>query len=123
MVVAARSGMSLIEAEVAMLVLAIGLLATFTLVARAGTLMRRADAEEGAAQVAGEVMDSLVQHGAPGSGSFARGRYAVSWSASPDSTGVTHLLLVVRYDDGGRLRADTVIALAALWPRMVRHVP
>jgi hypothetical protein len=115
--------MSLVELEVALVVLAIGLLATLALVARAGALLRVADAEEGAARVAGEVLDSLLQHGAPSAGALGNGRYSAGWSVVRDSRGVGLVTLVIRYDDGQRLRADTFAARAAPWPRTVRHGP
>lgn len=106
-----------------MVVLAIGLLATLGLVSRAGALIRRADAEEGASRVASEVLDSLMQHGAPGPGALARDRYRASWAAVRDTAGVTWLTLVLAYDDGSRIRSDTFAARAAPWPRAVPHVP
>lgn len=123
MVTSRRSGLSLIEANVAMLVLATGLLGTVALVARAGALLRTADAEEGAAWLAADILDSLTQHGAPSGGALARGRYAAGWSGTRDSLGLVLVTLVVGYDDGRRIRADTFAARAAPWPRTVRHVP
>ena len=123
MVNGSRRGVSLIEVEVALVLLATGFLASLALVTRAGGLMRAAEAEEGAGRVAGEVLDSLTQHGAPLPGMLARGRYAVSWSESRDTMGVTLISLIIGYDDGSRLRADTFAARAAPWPRSVHHVP
>jgi hypothetical protein len=118
-----RCGLSLIEAAVAMVILGTGLLSVLALVARSGSLLRLAEAEEGAAHEAATVIDSLTQYGAPVAGALTRGRYALSWTAVPDTIGVTLLTVAVGYDDGRRTRADTFIAYAAPWPRVVRHAP
>jgi len=123
MVSGSRRGISLVEVGVAMVVLAVGLLATVALVARAGAVLREAESREGAARAAEDVLDSLTQHGRPGPGAIVRGRYALDWRTSRDSAGVTRVDLNVRYDGGGRSRTDTFTTFAAPWPRILGHVP
>ena len=123
MVTARRPGLSLTEAAVALVLLGVGLLSVSGIVARSGALLRLADAEEGAAREAEIALDSLAQYGAPVAGGLTRGRYALRWTALPDSLGVTLLTVTVGYDDGGRARADTFATYAAPWPGEVRHAP
>jgi Tfp pilus assembly protein PilV len=121
--VSRRTGLSLVEAAIAMVLLGTGLLSVLALVGRAGSLLRTADAEEGAAREAGAVLDSLTRYGAPAAGAVAHGRYTLGWTTTVDSLVVTLLTVEVRYDDGGRPRADTFVANAAPWPREIRHAP
>jgi len=123
MVSGRRPALSLVEAAIAMVILGVGLLSVLALVSRAGSVLRAADAEEGAAREAAAVLDSLTGYGAPVAGSTTRGRYAVEWTAAPDSLAVTLLTVVVRYEDGRRARADTFFTNAAPWPREIRHAP
>jgi Tfp pilus assembly protein PilV len=118
-----RSGLSLVEVAVAMAVLGTGLLSVLALVGRSGSLLRVAEAEEGAAREAAFVLDSLTSYGAPSAGGSTRGRYAVRWTAVPDSLGVTLLTVEVAYEDGRRARADTFRTQAAPWPRVLGHAP
>lgn len=120
---ARRPGLSLIEVAIAMVILGTGLLSVLALVSRAGSLLRKAEAEEGAAREAAAVLDSLTGYGAPVAGSTTRGRYAVDWTVASDSLAVRLLTVVVRYEDGRRARADTFFANAAPWPRGIRHAP
>jgi len=106
-----------------MVVLGTGLLSVLSLIGRAGSLLRVADAVEGAAREAAFVLDSLTSYGAPVAGASARGRYALRWTAVPDSLGVTLLTVEVAYDDGRSTRADTFRAQAAPWPRVIHHAP
>jgi hypothetical protein len=123
MVSGRHAGLSLVEVAVAMVVLGAGLLSGLALIGRAGSLLRMAEAEEGASREAAGVLDSLTSHGAPAGGAATRGRYRLRWTTVPESAGVTLLTLEVAYDDGRRARADTFHTRAAPWPREVRHVP
>lgn len=118
-----RRGISLVEVTVAMAVLAVGLLATIVLVARSGAMLRTAAAHDGAARLAGMVLDSLAQHGEPAAGSLVSGRYSLAWTATQGSADVSRLVLTVHYSDGGQVRSDTFIAHAAPWPRTIGHAP
>jgi len=118
-----RAGLSLVEVAVATVLLGTALLSVLALTVRAASLLRTADAEEGAAREAAGTLDSLAGYGAPRAGSAVHGRYALRWTAVPDSAGIARITLDVAYDDGRRARADTFHASAAPWPRTIRHAP
>jgi prepilin-type N-terminal cleavage/methylation domain-containing protein len=102
-------GFSLVEVIVATLLLTVGILAligTSGAVARMGGAGRHAS---GSATLAASRLERLRAEpclsGATG-GSAVAGRYREQWESTPAGPERT-LRVIVRYDDGRRLRADT----------------
>jgi hypothetical protein len=117
-----RAGVSLVEATLALLLMATGLLAVASTGARSAQLLRRAAALQGATLAAASVLDSLTQLQHPTNGSARRERYALSWQVAA-SAGTSRIELIIRYADGSGTRADTFAGVAAPWPARLQHVP
>lgn len=94
-----RPGFTLVEALVAVVLLAVGVLALAATGAFAAGLVRMAHREEAAARLASTLLDSLV-HEPPASGSLVLADLEARWSA--DAAGA--VVLVVSYGDAGRRR-------------------
>ena len=122
MVMHARAGVSLIEAVIALTLLAAGLLTVASTGARSAAMLRRAAAMQGATLAAVSVLDSLTQLERPASGATNLDRYQLTWQVVT-TTGSKRIALVVRYADGGVLRADTFAGVATRWPARLQHVP
>jgi Tfp pilus assembly protein PilV len=118
----ARAGFSLVEAQVALVLLAAGLLAVAATGVQAIRLLQRAEIVHDANALAASVLDSLAQVHAPVSGSLVQRRVAVTWTATPADS-ATLIVLVARYTADSRVRADTFAILAGVWPERISHVP
>lgn len=110
-----RSGFSLLELTVALVLLAVGVFA----LASAATVAQRsfagAEAAERAARAAAIVIDSLLHVPAPRDGARTEQGSAVRWQVLPDSGGIR---LAVRVDSRGAGRMHTFEFHAfALGPR------
>jgi len=117
-----RAGFSLVEAQVALVLLAAGLLAVAATGVQAVRLLQRAEIVHDANALAASVLDSLVQVRNPASGGLARGRITVVWTASRADS-ATQVVLVAHYVADGRVRADTFAIFAGVWPERIHHVP
>ncbi len=80
-----RAGCSLIEAIVAMTLLAIGVLGVAAGGLLAVQLQREAERQETATNAARMLLDSLVLYRVHGTGSLPAGRYHLDWSAGADT--------------------------------------
>jgi hypothetical protein len=117
-----RGGFSLVEAEVALALLAGGLLAAAAVAGRAVRMLHEAESIDGATVAAVSVLDSLAQMKRPQPGTIVRGRYALDWMVAPYGA-ATRIELRIRWEDGARIRADTFTLIAAPLPRRVSRVP
>jgi hypothetical protein len=117
-----RGGFSLVEAEIAIVLLGAGLLAVAATGVRAVRLLHEAEAVQGASARAASVLDSLAQLEAPVDGATLHERYALHWRTWPAGS-TERVLLVVRYIEGGLARADTFALITGRWPVRIAHVP
>jgi prepilin-type N-terminal cleavage/methylation domain-containing protein len=109
-----RAGFTLVEAVVALTLLAVGLLGAAATQSLAARLLREAEARAGAVVLAGSVLDSLLSVPAPVGGEREEARYRVRWTAE-DRDPLTTIVLEVEYHDGSaprRLRFEMLHAVA-----------
>jgi prepilin-type N-terminal cleavage/methylation domain-containing protein len=105
-------GFTLVEAVVALTLLAVGLLGAMATQSLAARLLREAEAHAGAVALAGAVLDSLLAVPSPTAGERRESRYRVHWSTHPHDVTTTtsaEIGLEIEYHDGTkprRLRFD-----------------
>lgn len=99
-----RRGFTLVEVVVALVVLGAGVLGVVGGALLAARALREAEAVEGAVELAGSVLDSLVQLPAVGAGERDVGRYRASWAPREGRGGAAVIELVVEYDGGAARR-------------------
>lgn len=117
-----RPGFSVIEALIALILFAAGILAIAAASSRAIRTLREAEARDEANVIMLSVADSLLQLASPASGSLTRGGYAVSWTVA-DSGRVAAVSVRVGWVDGTTARTDSVLTLAAPPPPRLHVVP
>lgn len=100
---ALRPGFTLVEAIVALNLLALGLLGAAATQSLAARLLREAEARAGALNLAEAVLDSLLAVPTPTAGERHERRYRAHWSSAPRSV-LTAIELEVEYHDGTALR-------------------
>jgi Tfp pilus assembly protein PilV len=122
MVSARSAGFSVIEALVALVLFAAGVLAIAGAASRAVRTLREAEARDEAHVTMLSVADSLLQLASPASGSTTRGAFAVSWTVS-DSGAVAAITVRVDWLDGTAVQTDSLHGLAAPPPRRLHVVP
>lgn len=95
----ARPGLSLVEAIVALTLLAVGLLGALATQVMAARLLREAEARAGAISFAGAVLDSLTAIPNPSPGERHDTRYLARWSTAPGDE-LTRIEIEIEYHDG-----------------------
>lgn len=83
-----RSGFSLVEMTVAMLLLSVGLLGVAGTGLLAARMQREAEGREAMLERAGSVLDSLVTHDVAGAGTNADPRFLLDWVATVEQVEV-----------------------------------
>jgi type II secretory pathway pseudopilin PulG len=117
----ARPAVSLIEMEVALLILAIGLLSAMPLAARSLGRVREAALIDRSSAEAVAILDSLTQLEHPGAGSSSHSGLDFDWVTTPAgaSIGIELHVQVV----GAPWLADSLLAVTARWPARLHRVP
>jgi prepilin-type N-terminal cleavage/methylation domain-containing protein len=105
-----KNGFTLVEAIVALTLLAVGLLGAAATQSLAARLLREAEARAGAVVLAGAVLDSLLTVQVPQGGTRVERRYQARWITEARGS-ATSIELEVQYHDGTaprRLRFEMV---------------
>ena len=108
--------------EVALLILAIGLLSILPLAVRSLGQVREASMIDRTTAAGASILDSLAQLERPAGGSAVRGEIDFDWVTSPAGSAI-RIELHARRADGHRRTTDTMTALAAPWPARLHRVP
>jgi hypothetical protein len=108
--------------EVALLLLAIGLLTTVPLAVRSLGQVREASALEHANLIAVAILDSLAQLRNPVAGSIVRDGIALDWTPQLAGVGIRIELRAV-WVDGRHSHVDSLIAFTGPWPPRLHAVP
>lgn len=95
----ARPGLSLVEAIVALTLLAIGLLGALATQVMAARLLREAEARASAINLAGAILDSLAAVPNPSPGERRDNRYLARWSTTPANE-LARIEIEIEYHDG-----------------------
>jgi Tfp pilus assembly protein PilV len=122
MVSGRRAGFSVIEALVALVLFAAGVLAIAAAASRAVRTLREAELRDAAHVVLLSTADSLLQYASPASGSAVHGTFALSWTVL-DPGAVAAVMVRVDWTDGTAARTDSLHALAARPPARLHVVP
>lgn len=117
---ALRPGLSLVEAIVALTLLAIGLLGALATQLLSARLLREAEARAGAINLAGAILDSLHAVPAPTAGERYEAGYLVRWSVMAGD-GSALIGVRVQYDDGTATREIYFESLHATPPPRLRR--
>lgn len=108
--------------EVALLILAIGLLTTMPIAVQLLGRVREASTLERASSTATAVLDSLGQLRYPSAGSVTRDGVSLGWIVQPAGS-VIRIELHAGWSNGRRPVVDTFIAFTGAWPRRLHGLP
>lgn len=114
---AGRSGFTLVEVIVAIVVLGVGVLGVAATASLAARVLRQAEADEGAATAAAALLDSLLSRGVPAAGERVDGPYRLRWTTTASDTAAAEVRLTVEYRAAGTPRRLLLHALAVPPPR------